>query len=248
MKVIFFVSSKGGCGKSFVIKNLSEALGIEDKVLISELSDRCRYLDLLFGITDSILYDICDYSSSDISLDDCIANINENIDIICSPLGYKPLDVKFCLEKITKEAEEKYDYLLIDVGNNLYIDIIKDCICDCEFVLVNDSSFMSVRGAESLLSEIGDRHKASLVINRVNSYRIDKGYDNGVDEILDILKAPLLGVVYDFSGGFDNCMNFINKTEKELSEKIFESIAKRLKGENVPVTDYKSSIIKKLFG
>lgn len=248
MKVIFFLSSKGGCGKSFIIKNISDALSLENKVLIAELNDKYRYLDLMYDVSDSILYDISDYSSGDVSLDDSVANINENADIICSPLDFKPYNVESCIGRLISDAKDNYDILLIDVCDNSYIDIIKKIHDECEFVLVTDSSFVSQRGSKSLLLYLDDERKCSLIVNRVNPSRIEKGYDKGVDEILDILRIPLLGVVYDFSGGFDERMNPVRKDDELLLQKIFDSIAKRIKGDNIPVTDYKNSVIKKLFG
>ena len=137
---------------------------------------------------------------------------------------------------------------MIDVCDNSYIDIIKKIHDECEFVLVTDSSFVSQRGSKSLLLYLDDERKCSLIVNRVNPSRIEKGYDKGVDEILDILRIPLLGVVYDFSGGFDERMNPVRKDDELLLQKVFDSIAKRIKGDNIPVTDYKNSVIKKLFG
>lgn len=248
MKVFFFVSAKGGCGKSLLVKNISNAISADKKVLVAELSDKGRYLDLLFDITDSVLYDISDYCIENIGLDECITSINDNLDVICSSLEHKQLNVEMCINKLLSEADDRYDYLIVDLCDNSYIDTLKSCCNDCEYVLVTDCSFMSIRNAETLLNYIGDNFKSRLVINRVNPSRIEKGYDIAVDGIIEALRIPLLGVVYEFEGGYDNKMNLCKKDDEILSKRIFDSISRRIQGENVPVTECKNGIIKKLFG
>jgi len=248
MKVFFFVSAKGGCGKSLLVKNISNAISADKKVLVAELSDKGRYLDLLFNITDSVLYDISDYSSDNHMINDCTTSVSDNIDVICSSLDPKKLDVNNCIKRLIYDAEDLYDYLMVDICDNSYIDLLKDCYDKCEYIMVTDCSFLSLRNAETLLNHIGDVFNSSLVINRVNPMRIEKGYDIAVDEIIEALRIPLTGVVYEFEGGYDNKMNLCKKDDEILSKRIFDSISRRIQGENVPVTECKNSIIKKLFG
>lgn len=248
MKVFFFVSAKGGCGKSLLVKNISNAISADKKVLVAELSDKGRYLDLLFDITDSVLYDISDYCIENIGLDECITSINDNLDVICSSLEHKQLNVEMCINKLLSEADDRYDYLIVDLCDNSYIDTLKSCCNDCEYVLVTDCSFLSLRNTEALLNHIGDVFNSSLVINRVNPMRIEKGYDIAVDEIIEALRIPLTGVVYEFEGGYNSEMKLCKRTDEILSDRIFENISKRMQGDCVPLIDYKKGIINKLFG
>lgn len=249
MKVISFVSSKGGCGKSFIVKKLSEALSLkEKKVLVAELSCGGRYLDILFDMTDSILYDLSDLENDDINSGDCIACVSDNLHLICASLNRKQLDLNKCIRRLIDESREDYDYLLIDLNSDETLDIFKDINTECEYILVSEPKRNYMRNAEALMAVIGDFDRIGVILNRVNPFRIDKGLDLGIDEVLDILHIPLKGVVYDFAGDFDNGL-CTSKENKKLSESIFNSIANRLLGENVPVTRYKKdSIVNKLFG
>ena len=250
MRVMCFVSSAGGCGKSFISNRLSRALASSgERILVSELSYGNRYLDLSFDVTDSVLYNLSDYANDQLSLDDLITDVDENLSLICASLERTTFDLNKTLSKIINEADDKYDYLLIDVCGSDVIEQLLATSIECEYTVICQPHMSEMRNCDALVSRIGNENAVNLIINRVSPIRIDKGYDMGIDEIIDTLHIPLLGVVYDFADGVDNKLNYISKEDEKLSEMIFDSISKRISGENIPITSYKkSNIVKKLFG
>jgi len=250
MRVMCFVSSAGGCGKSFIINRLSRALAANGKkVLVSELSYGNRYLDLSFDVTDSVLYDLPDYLNGQLAFDDLITDAEENLSLICTSLERKEFDISKAVTKIIRESDDKYDYLLVDVCGNDVIEQLLATGIECEYTVICQPHMTEMRNCDALVSRMGNENAVNLIINRVSPIRIDKGYDMGIDEIIDTLHIPLLGVVYDFADGVDNKLNYISKEDEKLSEMIFDSISKRISGENIPITSYKkSNIVKKLFG
>lgn len=115
-EVIIVTSGKGGAGKSTVCAFLGEALALQDKhVLLLETGQRT--LDVMFGVTDRLLFDLADIVNGRCVPADAMvhAGYSEYLLLIASPLGeHVTLDAQAC-RLLLQELDAQFDYILVEV-------------------------------------------------------------------------------------------------------------------------------------
>jgi septum site-determining protein MinD len=96
------------------------------------------------------------------------------------------------------------------------------------------------------------KNEIYLIINRINWKKVKKGEMMSVDDIKEILKTEVIGVVPEE----EKLVDFTNRgvpivlEEKYDAAKAFMDIARRLNGEDVPLRFYgqKKGFLSFLFG
>lgn len=247
MKKVYFLSNKGGAGKSFVTYNCavsSSEKGYKTLIIDADISKRC--MDIYANVTEGALFDYADVIKGVVKFDEACLVSDDNLHILLCPFDTsKTTNSKENFDIIYGMIKDKYDYVFIDLP--AFDDFEFDA--DDILVFVTEPKGYTMRNLENMISAVNKTDYVKLVINRVNPFRIEKGYDMGIDEVIDQLRIPLLGVIYDFEDGFDDKMKLVSKDDKALCKKIFANIVTRLDGEECPIAEAnKKSFVKKLFG
>ncbi len=259
-KVYVVTSGKGGVGKSTVTSNVSTALAkLGKKVLVIDADIGLRNLDMLLGLENRIVYDILDVVEGRAAPEKAFIRDKRGL----------PLYLLAANQTKNKDAisEEQMVELVNNIKNNFDFDFIfidspagieqgfKNAAtpADAALVVVNPE-VASVRDADrviGLLESMG-KEDVHLVINRIDWKKVKKGEMMSVQDIEEILKTPIIGVV-PFE---DKLVDFTNRgipivlEEKYNSSKAFMDIARRILGEDVPLKFYgeKKGLFGFLFG
>jgi septum site-determining protein MinD len=259
-KVYVVTSGKGGVGKSTVTANISTALAkLGKKVLVIDADIGLRNLDMLLGLENRIVYDILDVVEGRATPDKAFIKDKRGL----------PLYLIAANQTKNKDAisEEQMKNLIEDLKNNYDFDFIfidspagieqgfKNAAspADAALVVVNPE-VASVRDADRVIGLLENMGKEDihLIVNRIDWKKVKKGEMMSVDDIVDLLKVPLIGVVpYE-----DKMVDFTNRgepivlNEKYNASKAFMDIARRLLGEDVPMKYYgeKKGLLGFLFG
>ena len=259
-KVYVVTSGKGGVGKSTVTANVTTALAkLGKKVLAIDADIGLRNLDMLLGLENRIVYDILDVVEGRASPEKAFIKDKRGL----------PLYLLAANQTKNKDAisEEQMVELVNNIKNNFDFDFIfidspagieqgfKNAAspADSALVVVNPE-VASVRDADrviGLLESMG-KEDVHLVINRIDWKKVKKGEMMSVQDIEEILKTPIIGVV-PFE---DKLVDFTNRgvpivlEEKYNSSKAFMDIARRILGEDVPLKFYgeKRGLFGFLFG
>ena len=81
--------------------------------------------------------------------------------------------------------------------------------------------------------------RVELVINKVRKQMIKKGYLQNVDEVMDSVSLPLLGLVpHSESVVIADNRGEIIPLQKRPESRAFMNIARRICGEDVPLAGY----------
>jgi len=259
-KVYVVTSGKGGVGKSTVTANVATALAkLGKKVLVIDADIGLRNLDMLLGLENRIVYDILDVVEGRATPEKAFIKDKRGL----------PLYLIAANQTKNKDAisEEQMVNLVNDLKNNYDFDFIfidspagieqgfKNAAApaDAALVVVNPE-VASVRDADrviGLLENMG-KEDIKLIINRIDWKKVKKGEMMSVEDIEELLKVPVIGVVpYE-----DKMVDFTNRgepivlNEKYNASKAFMDIARRLLGENVPLKYYgeKKGLLGFLFG
>lgn len=241
-QTIAFSSGKGGTGKSTVCAGIGSALAhCGFSAAIVELDFGFRCLDVFFGITDRIRFDISDYLRGKCRLNECINKIPAipGLSVVCAPEG--SFDSKTDHGKIaemTTRLKKLYDFVLIDTGAGADMETVKTAADADRVFLVATPDAVSIRDAANISDEFyrqgcTDRR---LIINKAHKKYIKNKMVKNLDAVIDSCGIQLIGVVPE-----DPELMLFYGNGKRISERspgyaAFMAIAERICGENAPLS------------
>lgn len=241
-QTIAFSSGKGGTGKSTVCAGIGNALAhCGFSAVIVELDFGFRCLDVFFGITDRIRFDISDYLRGKCRLNECINKIPAvpGLSVVCAPEGSFDAGTEYAkIAEMTARLKRLYDFVLIDTGAGADREIVRAAAEADRVFLVATPDTISVRDAANISGEfrrlgcIDQR----LIINKVHKKYIKNKMIRDLDAVIDSCGIQLIGIVPEDPG----LMLFYGRG-KRISERspgyaALMAIAERICGENAPLS------------
>ena len=242
---IFVTSSKGGVGKSTVTANLAfafAALGLRTLVVDLDLSNRS--LDMLFGCEERVLYDVGDLIDGTAEAKDVVLRHSKRLYFVPGYAVCKKAPARASVEAALKklEALTRADVVLIDTSGSADSSAkIASHLSDAAIVVSTESA-VSIRAAESsaaLLAEAGVERQW-LVINRFRTSLFKGNQTAAVSEIIDRTRLPIIGLVphSDYLASEQEEGRLIAESAyRDNCRAAFRNIARRLRGQDVPLFD-----------
>ena len=235
MALCFAVTSgKGGTGKSTVSSGLALAFSkLNKKVLLIDLDEGLRCLDLFFGIDQNVVFDLSDAFSGR-SASDVIykAPDNDLINIIPAPASINKIDANALADFITKQHQD-YDIIILDMPAGVDLSVLSVIANELFFITVSNADPVSVRDAAAIAALLPEgRAEPRLIINRFEPKLIKKGLYDNIDVIIDKSCLRLIGIVPNDT---ELLLLPINHTLKKSGKafKALSRIALRLSGADV---------------
>jgi septum site-determining protein MinD len=146
------------------------------------------------------------------------------------------------MKKLVAELDKQFDFIFIDSPASIKMGF-RSAICPAqEAIIVTTPEMAAVRDADRVvgLLESEDIKKIHLIVNRIKPKMIQLNQMIGVEDIVDLLVLPLLGIVPDD----ERIVISTNEREPLVLEKpdsipgrAFKNIAQRLDGKDVPFLD-----------
>ncbi len=238
-KIIAVTSGKGGVGKSTVSAGLGQAFArLGRQTLILELDVGLRGLDIMLGVENSVVYDLGDLLAGNCTIADALiaAEDDPGLSMIAAPASSGLLSMER-IAGLCTELRQYFEVILIDMpaGVTVSAELIPR-VADMALVAATPD-YVSVRDSGrmvSLLAEQGFRD-CRLVINKINLKYRKMNIISDLDEVMDGVGIPLLGVIPEdlqikaaFSGG-------LHLEKGSAPEIVFERIAARIEGTYIPL-------------
>lgn len=238
-KIIAVTSGKGGVGKSTVSAGLGQAFArLGRQTLILELDAGLRGLDIMLGIENSVVYDLGDLLEGNCVLPDALVAVEDDpgLSVIAAPAS-SSLPSMDRLAALCGQLRQYFEVILIDMpaGSAASTGLIP-AAADMALVLATPD-YVSVRDSNRMVSLLAERdfRECRLVINKVNLKHRKMNMIGDLDEVMDGVGIPLLGVIPEdlqikaaFSGG--------PRLEKDSApETVFRRIASRIEGSYIPL-------------
>ncbi len=256
-RIIVITSGKGGVGKSSIVVNIGCALANEKKkVCLIDADLGLRNLDLLLGLEGRVVYDLGDVINGVATLHQALVKDKrcpEHLFILpaCKNLDVKDVSLTY-MQTIINELQSDFEYILIDSPAGIENGFINAIHNANEAIVVINLDISSIRDADKVIGLLNKRNilDVKLIVNKVDPNLIEQENSLTVDDALDVLGIPLLGIVY-----YDeNIMGSGNKgipiyyNHKSISCQCFKNIAKGINGEDVQPVKYKrKSLLAKIF-
>lgn len=244
-KVIVITSGKGGVGKTTSTANIGSALSmLGKKVVIVDADIGLRNLDVVMGLENRIVFDIIDIIEKRCTYQKAMIRDKRFNNLFLIPAAQtrdkdaiKPEQMK----ELCEELQSEFDYVLIDCPAGIE-NGFKNAVAGAnEAIVVTTPEVSAVRDADRIIGmlEAADLKDPKLIVNRIRLDMVKQGNMLNVEDMIDILRIDLLGIVPDD----ENIVISTNKGEpviledKGLASKAYKNIARRLEGEKVEFVD-----------
>ena len=244
-KVILIASGKGGTGKTTAAANIAAAISASDKLTLAvDMDIGLRNLDIALGLESSVVYDICDVIEERCTLDEALIKDSErdNLYILSAPQTRLASDfAKDAFSDLWRRLKERFDYCIIDAPAGIDGGFEYALGGADAAIIIAMPEVSALRDADRVISVIEDSgiQDIRLVLNRVRPDLIHKRVMMNVDDCVDMLGIPVLGIVPDD----DDLKIAALRGELAVSTssragEAFSNIAGRILGKDVPIMDF----------
>ncbi|APX73060.1 septum site-determining protein MinD [Companilactobacillus allii] len=259
---IVVTSGKGGVGKTTTTANVSSVLAsLGKKVCMVDLDIGLRNLDAVLGLTNRIVYDIVDVAQNRVVLSQALVRdprFENNLYLLAaSQFADKYVLDQDSVKRIITYLKQRFDFVMIDCPAGIEYGFQNAVTVADGAIVVTNPELASVSDADrvvGILESMKMPITPHLIINRVRKNMINEGTSMRIDDIVNHLRIPLLGVVVDE----DEVIAASNSGRTVISDKnsdaghSYRNIAHRMLGENVSLDLFndtkKTGFFSKLFG
>lgn len=231
-------SGKDGVGKTTLAVFIGAALAMSgESVLVVELDNGFRSIDVISGTYGKLIYDINDVLSGRIEPDGAITKspIADKLSVMSAPFNPSMLPVENFV-RLTTALSEEYDHLFIDAAATTGA-IVSAASCAMRALLVTTADPVSVRNSKQINDTLEEYAvpNVRLLINRVVPSRVHSGIVSSLDFVIDSTGAQLIGVIPELSD-IALASSGVKELQKDsLPMRIFSNIAERMRGNDLPL-------------
>lgn len=260
-EVIVITSGKGGVGKTTTTANLGTGLAMRgQKVVLLDADIGLRNLDLILGLENRIVYDIIKVAEGKCTLKQALVRGKHYESLYLLPAAQtrdKDALTPEQMKEICDELAEEFDFILIDCPAGIEQGFKNAIAAADRALVVSTPEVSSVRDADRVIGlwEAEGKGSPHLIVNRIKPAMINKGDMISIQDMLDILAIPIIGVVPDDDGIVisANKGEPIVMTEKNDAATAYRDIVSRLLGEEIAIKTPKAKVgffgkIKQIFG
>ena len=207
-KVLVVTSGKGGVGKTTSTAALGAALAEGGQnVVVVDFDVGLRNLDLVLGAERRVVFDLINVVQGVAKLPQALIR-DKRIDTLsllpASQTRDKDALTEEGVERVIAELREKFDWVICDSPAGIERGAILAMRFADAAVIVTNPEVSSVRDSDRIIgmldsktakAEKGERIEKHLLITRYDAARAARGEMLTIDDILEILATPLLGII-----------------------------------------------------
>jgi len=265
-KVVVVTSGKGGVGKTTSTAALGAALAqIGQSVVVIDFDVGLRNLDLVMGAERRVVYDFINVTQGVAKLSQALIR-DKRLDKLALLPASQTRDKDALSEEgvlsVITALRKMFDWVICDSpagierGATLAMRYADEAIivANPEVSSVRDSDrIIGILDAKTARAERGERVRKHLLITRYDQARAARGEMLAIDDVLEILSTPLLGIVPESqevlrASNLGSPVTF-NNPDSGPARAYFDA-ARRLMGEDIEMTipNDKQGFLGKLFG
>jgi septum site-determining protein MinD len=265
-KVVVVTSGKGGVGKTTSTAALGAALAQRnEKTVVVDFDVGLRNLDLVMGAERRVVYDLINVIQGDAKLPQALIRDKrlETLHLLpASQTRDKDNLTPEGVERVIDELRKTFDWIICDSPAGIergatlamrHADIAV-VVTNPEISSVRDSDrIIGLLDAKTARAERGDRVEKHLLLTRYDPKRAERGDMLKVDDVLEILSIPLLGIIPESMDVLraSNLGAPVTLADKSSAPALaYLDAARRLAGETLPMTipGEKRGLFGKIFG
>ncbi len=207
-KVLVVTSGKGGVGKTTSTAALGAALAQSGaRVVVVDFDVGLRNLDLVMGAERRVVFDLINVVQGVAKLSQALIRDKrlENLWLLpASQTRDKDALTDDGVQRVIDDLRTRFDWVICDSPAGIERGATLAMRYADEAVIVTNPEVSSVRDSDRIIgmlnsktvkAERGEQVKKHVLITRYDAGRAARGEMLGIDDILEILATPLLGII-----------------------------------------------------
>ncbi|GGM12102.1 site-determining protein [Pseudooceanicola nanhaiensis] len=267
-RIIVITSGKGGVGKTTSAAAISAGLAKRGhKTVVIDFDVGLRNLDMIMGCERRVVFDFINVIQGDARLKQALIKDKrlENLFVLpTSQTRDKDALTQEGVEAVLNELKEEFDYIICDSPAGIERGAQMAMYFADEAVVVTNPEVSSVRDSDRVLGLLSSKTrraekdgaepiKAQVLLTRHDKGRIEKGEMMTVEDVLEILAVPLLGIIPESTAVLraSNIGTPVTLDEPSAAGTAYENAVARLTGEEVEISvedDRRPGFFGRLFG
>lgn len=267
-KIIVVTSGKGGVGKTTTSASFATGLALRGhKTVVIDFDVGLRNLDLIMGCERRVVYDLINVIQNE-------ANLNQALikDKQCDNLYVLAASQTRDKDALTQEGVQKvlndlkamdFEFIVCDSPAGIETGALMAMHFADEALVVTNPEVSSVRDSDRILGMLASKTKRAvegldpikehLLITRYNPTRVDQGQMLSLEDIQDILRIPLIGVIPESESvlqASNQGVPAVHMAGSDVSE-AYKDVIDRFLGVDKPMrfTEApKQGLLKRMFG
>jgi septum site-determining protein MinD len=266
-KIIVVTSGKGGVGKTTTSASFSSGLALRGhKTAVIDFDVGLRNLDLIMGCERRVVYDLINVIQGEARLNQALIKDKQ-----CDNLYIVPASQTRDKDALTQDGVEKvinelismdFEYIVCDSPAGIESGALLAMHFADEALIVTNPEVSSVRDSDRILGILSSKTKRAiegrdpvrehLLITRYNPKRVNDGEMLSIDDIQEILRISLIGVVPESESvlqASNQGIPAIHLNDSDVAH-AYQDVVARFLGEDKPLrfTDYqKPGLLQRLF-
>ncbi|GIK99948.1 MAG: site-determining protein [Alphaproteobacteria bacterium] len=266
-KVLVVTSGKGGVGKTTTTAALGAALAQEgETVAVVDFDVGLRNLDLVLGAERRVVFDLINVVTGVAKLPQALIRDKrlENLWLLpASQTRDKDALTEEGIREVVGQLRAQFDWVICDSPAGIERGATLAMRYADAAVIVTNPEVSSVRDSDRIIgmldskterAERGERVEKHLLITRYDPARAARGEMLSIDDVLEILSTPLLGIIPESeevlrASNIGSPVTLANAASEPA--RAYMDAARRLMGEAVPemlVPRLKAGFFDRLFG
>jgi septum site-determining protein MinD len=267
-RIIVVTSGKGGVGKTTTSASFASGLALAGhKTAVIDFDVGLRNLDLIMGCERRVVYDLINVIHGEANLNQALIKDKQcdNLFVLAaSQTRDKEALTKDGVEKVLKDlAEMGFEYIVCDSPAGIETGALMAMHFADEALVVTNPEVSSVRDSDRILGMLASKTKRAidgkeavkehLLITRYNPTRVGQGQMLSLEDIQDILRIKLIGVIPESESvlqASNQGTPAVHLKGSDVSE-AYKDVVQRFLGKDKPmrfVDPQKSGLFKRLFG
>lgn len=267
-KIVVVTSGKGGVGKTTTSAAFSMGLAMQGfKTAVIDFDVGLRNLDLIMGCERRVVYDFVHVINQEVQLSQALIKDKRVEDLYVLPASQtrnkEALNREGVAKIIDELREQEFEYIICDSPAGIEHGALMALYFADEALIVTNPEISAVRDSDRILGIIQSQSqraeqnkgpvKEHLVICRYDPEEVKRGDMLSVDDILDILAIPMLGVIPESKAVLQSSNAGIPVIMDEESDagQAYWDVVCRFLGEDIPhqfIDIQRKSLFKRLFG
>nr|WP_314265835.1 septum site-determining protein MinD [uncultured Moellerella sp.] len=267
-RIIVITSGKGGVGKTTTSAAIATGLAQRgNKTVVIDFDIGLRNLDLIMGCERRVVYDFVNVIQGDASLNQAMIKDKRTENLFILPASQtrdKDALTREGVEKVLDELEKlNFDFVICDSPAGIESGALMALYFADEAIITTNPEVSSVRDSDRILGILAsksrraergqDAIKEHLLLTRYNPGRVSRGDMLSMEDVLEILCIPLIGVIPEDQ----SVLRSSNQGEPVILDQesdagqAYSDCVDRILGEDRPIRfieEEKKGFLKRLFG
>ena len=267
-KIIVVTSGKGGVGKTTTSASFASGLALRGhKTAVIDFDVGLRNLDLIMGCERRVVYDLINVIQGEATLNQALIKDKQAPELFVLAASQTRDKDALSIEGVKKVLDDlaamDFEYIVCDSPAGIETGALMAMHFADEALVVTNPEVSSVRDSDRILGMLssktqraidgGEPIKEHLLITRYNPSRVDQGQMLSLEDIQDILRIKLIGIIPESEvvlQASNQGLPAVHMQGTDVSE-AYNDVIDRFLGQDKPmrfIEAQKSSFFKRLFG